>query len=78
MERWRPLVQWLLAWPYLVIAGVLYWLTGLLTIVAFFTVLFTKQIPRECRADDARPALDGPRQRLRLLHDEAVPPFIWG
>ena len=39
-------MQWLLAIPYLWIAGVLYGLTGVLTIVAFFTVLFTKQIPR--------------------------------
>src|SRR6185437_13544427 len=28
VERWRPLVQWLLAIPYLFVAGVLYWLTG--------------------------------------------------
>ncbi len=46
IANWRPLVQWLLAIPYVLIAGVLYWLTGLMTIVAFFTVLFTKQIPR--------------------------------
>jgi len=37
----RPLVQWLLAIPYLFVAGVLYWLTGVLTIIAFFTVLFS-------------------------------------
>ena len=47
MDRWRPLVQWLLAIPYLIIASVLYWLTGILTFVAFFTILFTKKIPRE-------------------------------
>jgi len=42
----RPLVQWLLAIPYLFVAGVLYWLTGVLTIIAFFTMLFRKRIPR--------------------------------
>jgi hypothetical protein len=47
VATWRPLVQWLLAIPYLLVAAVLYWLTGVLTIVAFFTVLFTKRIPRE-------------------------------
>jgi hypothetical protein len=47
IDNWRPLVQWLLAIPYLIVAGVLYWLTGLLTIAAFFCVLFTKRIPRE-------------------------------
>ena len=45
VATWRPLVQWLLAIPYLLVAAVLYWLTGVLTIVAFFTVLFTKRIP---------------------------------
>ena len=39
-------MQWLLAIPYVWIAGVLYWLTRVLSIVAFFTILFTKQIPR--------------------------------
>ena len=46
VSNWRPLVQWLLAIPYLLVASVLYWLTGIFTIVAFFTVLFTKEIPR--------------------------------
>ena len=40
VANWRPLVQWLLAIPYLFIAGLLYSLTGVLTIVAFFTVLY--------------------------------------
>jgi hypothetical protein len=47
VDRWRPLVQWLLVWPYLIVASVLYWLTGILTFVAFFMILFTKRIPRE-------------------------------
>ena len=46
VDNWRPLVQWLLAFPYLIVASILYWLTGILSIVAFFTILFTKQIPR--------------------------------
>ena len=46
VANWRPPAQWLLAIPYLLIAGVLYWPAGVLTIVAFFTVIFTKQIPR--------------------------------
>jgi hypothetical protein len=44
--RWRPLVQWLLAIPQLLIAGVLGQLRNILTLISFFTVLFTKQIPR--------------------------------
>ena len=46
IDNWRPLVQWLLAIPYLFVAGVLYWLTGIMSFLAFFTILFTKQIPR--------------------------------
>jgi len=42
----RPLVRWLLAIPYVWIAGLPYWLTGAWAIIAFFTVLFTKTIPR--------------------------------
>jgi hypothetical protein len=49
IDNWRPLVQWLLAIPYLIVAGVLCWLTGVLSVVAFFTVLFTKaDPPGEC------------------------------
>ena len=39
-------MQRLLAIPYLIVAGVLSFLTGVMTLIAFFTVLFTKQIPR--------------------------------
>ena len=46
IDNWRPLVQWILAIPYLFVAGIFYWITGVLTVVAFFTILFTKQIPR--------------------------------
>lgn len=79
VERWRPLVQWLLAWPYLVIAGVLYWLTGLLTIVAFFTVLFTKQIPRgvfELMMPGLRWLVRG--NAYAYFTTRQYPPFIWG
>src|SRR5437588_7207021 len=46
IARWRPLVQWLLAIPQLLIARALNTLRGILTLISFFTVLFTKQIPR--------------------------------
>jgi hypothetical protein len=46
IDRWRALVQWLLVIPYALVAAVLYWLTGVMTFLAFFTVLFTKRIPR--------------------------------
>jgi ABC-type uncharacterized transport system YnjBCD permease subunit len=46
IDRWRPLVQWLLAIPHLVIANALRMLRNILILISFFTVLFTKQIPR--------------------------------
>jgi hypothetical protein len=45
MARWRPLLQWLLAIPYLLVARILGYLAGLLTVFAFFTILFTKNYP---------------------------------
>ena len=46
IDRWRPLVQWLLAVPHLLIARALSALRSVLTLISFFTVLFTEQIPR--------------------------------
>ena len=46
IARWRPLVQWLLAIPQLLIVNVLSSLRNVLTLISFFTVLFTKTIPR--------------------------------
>lgn len=46
ITRWRPLVQWLLAIPHLLIANVLRSLRQVLTLIILFTVLFTERIPR--------------------------------
>jgi hypothetical protein len=46
ISRWRPLVQWLLAVPHLMVAEALNSLRQVLTLISLFTVLFTKQIPR--------------------------------
>ncbi|MEV0258551.1 DUF4389 domain-containing protein [Streptomyces sp. NPDC050732] len=46
IARWRPFVQWLLAVPHLLIAYALSMLRAVLTFIAFFTVLFTRRIPR--------------------------------
>jgi hypothetical protein len=79
IANWRPLVQWLLAIPYLIVAGILYWLTGILTIAAFFTVLFTKRIPREL----FELMVPGFRWNLRgnayaYFLTDRYPPFTWG
>jgi len=46
VKNWRPLVNWLLAIPHLLIAGALRTLRGVLMLIAFFAILFTKKIPR--------------------------------
>jgi hypothetical protein len=46
IRRWRPLVQWALAIPHLLIAWALRTLRQVLTLISFFAVLFTTQIPR--------------------------------
>jgi hypothetical protein len=79
IANWRALVQWLLAIPYLWIAAVLYWLTGVLTIVSFFTVLFTKKIPRgvfELMVPGLRWTVRG--DAYAYFMTDRYPPFIWG
>jgi hypothetical protein len=78
IDHWRPLVQWLLAIPYLFIASVLYWLTGILSFVAFFLILFTKRIPREM----FELMLPGLRWNLRgnayaYFMTDRYPPFVF-
>jgi len=46
ITRWRPLVQWLLAIPQLMVAQALRSLRFVLTLISLFTVLVTEQIPR--------------------------------
>ena len=46
IARWRPLVQWVLVIPQLLIGSVLSSLRNVLTLISLFTVLFTKTIPR--------------------------------
>ncbi len=79
IANWRPLVHWLLVIPYLIVAGVLLWLTGLMSIVAFFTILFTKKIPRGI----FEVMVPGLRYQVRAnafayFMTERYPPFTWG
>jgi hypothetical protein len=46
VDRWRPLVQWLLAIPYLFVAGVIVYIAEVLVFFAFFVILFTRKFPR--------------------------------
>ena len=46
IDRWRPLVQWLLALPHFIVLWALMALSGVLSFIAFFAILFTKTYPR--------------------------------
>jgi hypothetical protein len=46
IARWRALFAWVPAIPHLIIASVVGFVACVLEIVVFFTILFTKQIPR--------------------------------
>lgn len=79
IARWRPIVQWLLVVPYLFIAGLLYWLTTIMVFFAFFTIVFTKRIPRgmfELMVPGLRWNLRGTAYHYFLT--DRYPPFVWG
>ncbi len=46
VARWRPLVQWLLAIPYLIAASVIGYIAQILVFFAFFAILFTRRFPK--------------------------------
>ncbi len=78
VDRWRPLVQWILIFPYHLIAAILGYLVGLVSLIAFFTILFTKKIP-EGMFDMA---LNGIRWQARsnvygAFMVTKYPPFEW-
>lgn len=76
IARWRPLVQWLLAIPHLIVVEALSTLRGILSLISAVTVVFTGQVPR--------PLFDAITMTYRyewralsyaaFLHD-AYPPF---
>jgi hypothetical protein len=46
VDRWRPLVHWLLAIPYLIVASVISYIAQILVFFAFFAILFTRRFPK--------------------------------
>ena len=79
IERWRPLVAWLLGIPYLIVASLLMQLSGLMTLFAFFTILFTERYPESL----FNIAVIGFRWQARAnayvyWMVPRYPPFAWG
>jgi hypothetical protein len=46
VARWRPLVAWILAIPYLIVAGIIHYIAYVLVFFAFFTILFARVFPK--------------------------------
>src|SRR6266576_367345 len=46
LSRWKIFVKWLLAIPHFIIVYLLQLVAGVLVLVAFFSILFTKKWPR--------------------------------
>src|SRR5215210_879229 len=45
VDRWRPLVHWLLVIPYALVTYLVFYLAQILVFFAFFTILFAKTFP---------------------------------
>jgi hypothetical protein len=45
IDRWRPLVQWLLAIPFLIVVSLLSMIARACTIIGLFVILFTEELP---------------------------------
>lgn len=45
IDNWRPLVQWILAIPHLIVAAAMESLAGAIAIVTWFSVVFTGRLP---------------------------------
>ena len=45
LANWRPLVQWILAIPHLIIAWALEYVTAAVAVVSWFVILFTGRLP---------------------------------
>ena len=78
VDRWRPLVHWLLILPYAIVAAILVYVAGIVAFIGVFVILFTKKLPR----GDVQADPDPLRWQLRggayaPVHDHQYPPFEW-
>jgi len=76
VSRWKILVRWILAIPQLIVSNILRQFAQLLTVIAFFTILFTKQYPEGI----FRLVVGASRWQnnviaYMLFHDGPYPPF---
>lgn len=78
IDRWRPLVQWLLILPYAIVAYFLGILARLVALVGVFVILFTKQLPQgmfDLILIPHRWSYRGSAYGMFLV--KRYPPFVW-
>ena len=46
VNRWRPLVHWLLILPYAFVAGILFYVAEIVAFIGIFVILFTANLPQ--------------------------------
>jgi Domain of unknown function (DUF4389) len=78
LNRWLPLIKWLLVIPHLLILWALGVVASIIVVIAFFAILFTKKFPQglfEFVANYFRWSLNVAAY-YSLMRDE-YPPFSW-
>jgi Domain of unknown function (DUF4389) len=78
LNRWLPLVKWLLAIPHLLIVYALFAVAQVLWLIAFFAILFTTRYPRELFTfvENIYRWNANISAYIYLMRDE-YPPFSW-
>ena len=46
VDRWRPLVHWLLILPYAIVAAILFYVAEIVAFIGIFVILFTAKLPQ--------------------------------
>lgn len=79
VNRWRPLVHWLLIIPFAIIASIIFYIAYVAVFFAFFTILFTKKFPKGL-FDFVHVALNWNARSTAysIWMTTKYPPFTWG
>jgi hypothetical protein len=78
VARWRPLVAWLLAIPYVFVASILVYVAAIVAFIGVFVILFTRELPEGMFKLILIPARWQLRGHVYSLWMATVyPPFDW-
>ncbi len=78
VSRWRPFFAWLLVIPYSIVSALIALVAGVCSLIAFFTILFTKKIP-DGLFDVIRISLNWQNRASFYMYylSTEYPPFEW-